>query len=294
MTFALVVDDSLVDQRLAGRVLENQLDITIAYASDGHEALRSIKEQTPDVVITDLQMPKMHGLELVEAIRSEYPTLPVVIMTSVGSEELAAAALRSGANSYVPKRHLVEDLAKVVKRQFTLAGFDHDRPALECLREIRTEFVLDNDCSRVVPLVRYLKDDLIRVGVFRETTTMHVGLAVEEAVTNAIHYGDLGLSSELRDKDAEAFAALLHQRSSQPPYCDRRVRVIAELSRSEARYVVCDDGEGFDTSKLPDPTDPVNLEQNRRRGLVLIHTFMDEVSHNDVGNQITMIKRREL
>ena len=75
---------------------------------------------------------------------------------------------------------------------------------------------------------------------------------------------------------------------------ESREFVAAELSRSEARYMVCDDGEGFDTSKLPDLTDPAYLDQSRRRGLVLIHAFMDEVSHNDVGNQITMVKRCEL
>jgi len=247
----------------------------------------------PDVVITDLQMPEMDGLELVEAIRNRYPTLPVIITTAVGSEELAAAALRSGANSYVPKRHLVQDLARVVKRQFTLASLDQEGSSPECLQEVRTQFVLDNDCSRIVPFVQYLKDDLARIRILGETTIMHVGVALEEAVTNAIHHGNLGLDSELRDTDAQAFAALLVKRSQQSPFCDRRVYVSAELSRSEARYVVRDDGEGFDTSKLPDVTDPANLEQSRRRGLVLIHAFMDEVNHNDLGNQITMIKRCE-
>lgn len=293
MLSALVVDDSLVDQRVAGHALEKRLDVTVAYANDGHEALRSIEQRMPDVVITDLQMPEMDGLELVEAIRSQYPKLPVIIMTALGSEELAAAALRSGANSYVPKRHLVQDLARVVKRQFTLASLDQERPAPECLQEVRTQFILDNDCSRIAPFVQYLKDDLVRIGIFCETTIMHVGVALEEAVTNAIHHGNLDLGSELRDTDALAFAALLDERSQQPPYCDRRVCVVAELSRSEARYVVRDDGEGFDTSKLPDLTDPAHLEQSRRRGLVLIHAFMDKVFHNDVGNEITMIKRRE-
>jgi anti-sigma regulatory factor (Ser/Thr protein kinase) len=246
------------------------------------------------VVITDLQMPEMDGLELVEAIRDQYPKLPVIIMTAVGSEELAAAALRSGASSYVPKRHLVKDLARVVRRQFGLASLDQERPVPESLQEVRTQFVLDNDCSRIAPFIQYLKDDLVRIGILRETTIMHVGVALEEAVTNAIHHGNLGLGSELHDTDAQAFAALLHERSQQPPYCDRRVRFVAELSRSGARYVVRDDGEGFDTSKLPDLTDPACLDQSRRRGLVLIHAFMDEVSHNDVGNQIIMIKRREL
>jgi CheY-like chemotaxis protein/anti-sigma regulatory factor (Ser/Thr protein kinase) len=289
MASALIVDDSLVDQRLAGGLLERQLGMKIAFADSGREALQSIQMQTPDVVIADMRMPEMDGLELVEAIRAEYPTLPVIIMTAVGSEELAAAALRRGANGYVPKRHLGEDLAKVVKRY--VAGPDEERPVLGCLEGIRTQFVLDNHCSRIAAVVRHLKGDLMRIGLFDETTVMHIGVALEEAVTNAIHFGNLELKSDLRDQNEQAFEELLRQRSQQPPYCDRRVHVVAELSPKGARYVVRDDGAGFDKSRLPDVTDPVQLGRSRRRGLVLIHTFMDEVYHNDAGNEITMIKR---
>ena len=55
--------------------------------------------------------------------------------------------------------------------------------------------------------------------------------------------------------------------------------------------MVRDDGRGFDPSKLPDPTDPANLQKCCGRGLFLIRTFMDEVRFNDTGNEITMIKR---
>ncbi len=83
-----------VDQRLAGRLLEQQLQLTVVYADNGKQALEVIRRQTPDIVITDMLMPEMDGLELVEAIRLDYPALPVIVMTAVGSEELAADALK--------------------------------------------------------------------------------------------------------------------------------------------------------------------------------------------------------
>lgn len=291
MTRILVVDDSLVDQRLAGRVLEQGIKANVSYANNGVEALKAIRQHLPDVVVTDLQMPQMDGLELVEAIRKDYATLPVVIMTALGSEELAASALRKGANSYVPKRHVVDDLPKVLRHLLVSKGFDEGQPALECLEELRSVYVLDNDCSRMPSLVRSLKDDLLRIGTFNETEVMHVESALEEAVTNAVHFGNLGLNSDLRDEDPEAFEEQVRKRAGEAPYSQRHVRVTAELTRSEARYTVSDEGKGFDAAKLPDPTDPSQLRQHRKRGLVLIHAFMDDVSHNEIGNEITMIKR---
>jgi len=66
------------------------------------------------------------------------------------------------------------------------------------------------------------------------------------------------------------------------------------LNCSEACFTIRDEGPGFDPSKLPDPTDPENLLKASGRGLLLIKTFMDEVTHSANGNQITMVKRRRV
>ena len=67
----------------------------------------------------------------------------------------------------------------------------------------------------------------------------------------------------------------------------------AEYSADSALFVIRDEGPGFDVSKLPDPTDPENLCKPCGRGTMLIRTFMDEVSDNPTGNQITLRKRKD-
>ena len=67
----------------------------------------------------------------------------------------------------------------------------------------------------------------------------------------------------------------------------------AKESPAEAIYTVRDEGPGYDPSSLPDPTDPANVEKVSGRGLFLIRTFMDQVYHNETGNEITMIKRAD-
>ncbi len=121
---------------------------------------------------------------------------------------------------------------------------------------------------------------------------MRVGVALHESLLNAIQHGNLEISSELRQEgDEKAFRDLAAARRGQAPYRDRRVRVHARLSRSEAVYVIEDEGPGFDVAALPDPSDPANIERIGGRGLTLIRTFMDEVRHNSRGNGITLVKR---
>src|SRR5262249_39345184 len=109
-------------------------------------------------------------------------------------------------------------------------------------------------------------------------------------LSNAICHGNL----EIRHVDSEdELGKLVLQKSQQLPYRDRRVHVTVRESRSEAIYVIRDEGPGFDPASLPDPKKRTTLEKfSAQRGLRLICTFMDEPRHNDKGNEITMIKRR--
>ena len=292
MPTALVVDDSKVDQRLAAGLLKTRADLDVTFADHGAAALELMAAQPPDLVLTDLQMPEMDGLRLVREIRNRYPAVPVVLMTAMGSEEIAAEALRAGAAGYVPKRYLSRDLAQVVERTLALAGHQREQQsALECLTLVESRFALDNDPGRVQPLLSYLRQDMAHIVRCDETELMRVRVALDEALNNAMIHGNLGISSELRDQCGEDYHALMDERRRTPPYSERKVTVTVRLTPRQAQFVIRDEGEGFDPSGLPDPTDPANLEKLSGRGMLLIRTFMDEVHHNQTGNEITMVKR---
>jgi anti-sigma regulatory factor (Ser/Thr protein kinase) len=108
-----------------------------------------------------------------------------------------------------------------------------------------------------------------------------------------MHHGNLELDSELRQGDGKAYEALMQERLKQEPYRSRKLYVHLKLTRDEARFVLRDEGPGFDVSKLPDPTDPENLLKPSGRGILLMRLFLDEVRHNEVGNEITLAFRRK-
>jgi len=293
MTTVLVVDDSRVDQELAASLLE-EAGYATELAGNGREALDRVEAHAPDLILTDLQMPEMGGLELVEAIHARHPRIPVVLVTAHGSEEVAAAALRAGAASYVPKRNLGKDLAPTLERVLEIALGSRDKEAaLRWLAEAGYLFVLDNRPTWLRPLISQFQDELTRRGFRDETELMQVGMALHEALTNAAEHGNLELDSALRENGIEAYAALLEERCGQEPYASRRVRVLATFKEAEASFVIRDEGRGFNPATVPDPRDPKNLARASGRGLMLIRTFMDDVSFSDRGNEVTMVKRRK-
>src|SRR5438132_2228850 len=113
---ALVVDDAPVMRRRACAIIEKELGWRTHEAGNGCEALRAMADEPPAVVLTDLQMPDCDGLDLVEQIRRNHPSIPVVLITTVGSEKIALKALQRGAASYVPKSELAAELADSLER----------------------------------------------------------------------------------------------------------------------------------------------------------------------------------
>ena len=287
----LVVDDSAIDRRLAGALLAKR-GYTVTYASEGKEALARIEAERPSVVVTDLQMPEMSGLELVEAIRLRFPSVPVVLMTAHGSEDIALEALRRGASSYVAKRKLAAELADTVASIVELSSEASRTSTVDPLELGEVRFVLAPDLAGVAEVVGQLESQLVQLGLGDETSILQIGVALREAIVNAVVHGNLEVHSELLEGGGDAFQASIAERQKTAPYKDRKVTVVARYAPGSVAYVVTDQGQGFDPGALPDPTDVANLERASGRGLLLIRMFMDEVSFNDVGNEIRMIKRK--
>jgi CheY-like chemotaxis protein/anti-sigma regulatory factor (Ser/Thr protein kinase) len=303
MATVLVVDDSATDRHLAGSLLEKRpgltalekrTGLTAVYANDGQEALALCQRELPDLVVTDLQMPHLNGLELVEALKSKHPSLPVILMTGQGSEDIAIQALRLGAASYVPKKNLVRDLLETVEEVLGVAQAKRSQQRLtECLVQTSSVFVLDNDLALTTPLIGYHQEVLTHMKLCDGNGIIRVAVALREAMANAIIHGNLEVSTQLLESDEKAYHRLLTERRQQKPYQDRRVHVNIMITLKEAVYIIRDEGPGFDFYLVPDPTDPANLERPGGRGLLLIQNFMDEMHHNQEGNEITLVKRRD-
>jgi CheY-like chemotaxis protein len=293
MVRVLVVDNSRLECQLTAGLLEDRPEWLLSFASNGADALEMIACQLPDVVLSDLKLPHMDGLELLREIRERFSNIPVVILTAQGSEEIAMEALRSGAASYVAKKSRGNQLISVLEMVLAANGRRRNhRQLMESLTMKQVEFVVPNDRRLIPSLINYLQESGVRVGVFGEADRTRIGVALEEALLNALVHGNLEVGSDLRVRDYAAYEKLIALRRERDPYRDRKLTINARLTPTEARFIIRDEGPGFAVAAVPDPTLNENLDKPSGRGLLLMRSFLDEVFHNAKGNEVTLIKRR--
>jgi len=107
----LVVDDNESVRRTICQLLESQADIEIAcQAVDGADAIRKPREHLPDVVLLDITMPNMNGLEAAHVLKREFPAMHIVIVSQHDSRGFQWAALAAGVTGYVVKSRAAHDL----------------------------------------------------------------------------------------------------------------------------------------------------------------------------------------
>jgi CheY-like chemotaxis protein len=299
MATVLVVDDSAVDRRFVGGILSRDGKFTVEFAEDGSQALARMRQAEPDLIVTDLQMPNRNGLELVAAVRMHHPHVPIILMTGHGSEDLAVEALHRGAANYVPKPQLGERLLESVEEALTLSHADETYDQLiACLRQCDFDFELGNDPGVIDPLVEMTQQMVAGMKLTDATGRFRIGAALKEALLNAMYRGNLEISfQQMQDTRVSLLEGkgenVLAKRQSAPPYKDRKVRVRISMQPDEARFVIADEGPGFDPAAIPAAGQPGSLDPESGRGLVLMRAFFDEITFNNGGREVTMVKRQE-
>lgn len=295
MAMILLVDDNPVERRHLAELL-TQADYEVFEAANSDEAMKVVRTTIPDAVVCDIHGTEKEGLDLVASLRREVPTVPVLVTAIFGSEELAVKALRAGASNYLPKRNVTRDILQVLDELLTVAQSQSQQAVfLGRMSAVEHEFIIENNPDLVSHVVSHVESMMSQMRQFSESERVQVGVAVHEAVLNAIVHGNLEISSELKAGDWNEYHAAVLERRRSDPYQHRRVKITVRATREPMLMVrVCDQGPGYDPKKLPDPTDPDNIDIGSGRGMLLIRTFFDEVMHSPSGNEITMIKRASL
>lgn len=181
----LVVED---DESLR-RVMEVTLargGYRVETVPDGERAVRSMEREPFDLVVSDLQMPGLSGLELLKRIRSAYPDTPVLLITAFGTVETAVEAMKAGAFDYLTKPVSAEELRLAVERALNQVRM---REEIQALRSsIDAKYGFENIIGRS-PGLMYLLDVAARAAQSDSTVLIHGETGTgKELIAKAIHF----------------------------------------------------------------------------------------------------------
>ena len=273
MSRILVVDDDRTTRHLIRGILTNA-GYQVAVAKDGVEALARLKANRVDLVLCDVWMPRMNGLDLLEKIRARKVRPRVIVMTSDDAPETLLKAVRQQAFKYVHKPVQAPALVQMVRETLSAP----ELPSIEVV-SARTEWV-----ELIVPCTHEAAERLV---------TVMNGLGTD-------------LEPKLREQVAYAFRELLLNAIEWGGKLDpsRKVRIAYLRAKRMLMYRIADPGTGFNIEDLPHAAigrkadGPIAHMQTREEkgirpggfGLLMVRASVDELIHNEARNEVVFVK----
>jgi len=278
------------DDKSSRLYLENLLELNnydYRSASNGIEGLNLFEEYCPDVVITDIQMPIMDGLEMLEAIRDRKSNSIVIITTAFGSENYAIQALHLGANNYLKKPVAGIDLIPLLRKYRTILESKYstvEMPGNIIFRKFRIEF--KTNIEKIPKIVdRLLVESYCNI---EDNERINIELGLVELITNAFEHGNLEISFEdkLNALSNNTLDELYYERLNSAEFRNRKVLIDFTMDENSCEWIIQDDGRGFNWKALPNPTEEENILELCGSGIFITSFLFDEIEYSGIGNVV--------
>ena len=236
-------------------------DYVIRSTENRDEAVDLIESEDFDLIVTDLD--GEHLIATKNGNSAEIECLPEEITptrSNIKAFKLCISNFKTEQNSEEELKYFVETILNLKARCVD------KKEAIQDLHE-KIEFEVPSYVSLMHDILDYLMKRVEKSGVVNPETS-NLFVALDEAFVNAVKHGNKYNAEKL-------------------------VRIVAEVSKDEARFTIEDEGEGFNVNEIPDPRNPENLFKTSGRGVLFIYNIMDEVKYNERGNRLTMIKKKQ-
>ena len=295
----LVIDDEEDIRRLISFRIKRFTDYDVINAGDGEEGFKTFmsNQDSIDLVITDIKMPKKNGIELLRSIKAVDPSMGVIIISGHGNMEDTIEALRSGAINFFRKPIDMKEMLNVIQKYFKIKKSEilvYD--VCKYLITEYKEFSLPNDLNLITAVIEQLTNNLVGNRIVKKQMLNNIKFALREMIINAIEHGNLGITYKEKSQYLDNMGNMLNlidERAKLEENKNKKILITYQLNEEKVIYQINDEGKGFNMDDIPDPTDPNNILKSHGRGIMMSRLYFDDFFYNDIGNQLTMIKKRE-
>ncbi|MFO7868765.1 MAG: response regulator [Bacteroidales bacterium] len=286
----LIVEDDPASMNYLEIIL-NKEGLEYKTASNGEEGLEIFKQYHPHIVLTDINMPRMSGIEMLSAIKQINSQTIVIMLTAFNSEKYVIESMKYGANNYLKKPILKENIIGLLRKYKSIiyARTQH-KQIQHFIQSHSFSMKFKNDINQVPFIVNYLIDE-IEV-LFKEDETMGIRLGLNEIIINAIEHGNLNISYREKSEAIQqnVFEKLISERALLKENILKKVIIAYEFRENYCEWIIQDEGSGFNPSIIPNPITDVGTEQLHGRGIFITRFHFDELEYYGNGNRVRMRK----
>lgn len=286
----LIIDDEYPVRDVI-KIALTENGYTVIEAADGKEGIQAFKDSLPDIVLTDVKMPGLSGIEVTKKIKEIKSDVDVIIMTGYGTEELVIEALRSGASNYIKKpasfKELFNILNNLILKRETRKRFEVNKDIV--VFEKKTMLV-NNDISKVWGIVNQI---LFNIPSYIDKSTVEgMRLGLYEILVNAIEHGNLGITSEEKEEalNNNTYTELLKRHLSEAKKKDKKINIQSVIENEKLIIEVHDHGSGFDFKGQSALADPETILALHGRGILLASLYFDKLEYKGSGNHVIVEK----
>ncbi|MEI6126081.1 MAG: response regulator [Pseudomonadota bacterium] len=260
----LVVDDDRDVVSTLSEIL-SELRLNPVTAGDGAEAIEKIKTRQIDLIITDLMMPNVDGLELIQRTRQLNVNIPIAVISGHGEVKNVVNALSRGAYNFVTKPFTIKEIENVVKRGLRLREFSlGTHRLLEGIKNY-TEMEIPSYPHLLPSAALYIVRECQWRGIEDEAVLSNISICIDELLNNALMHGN--------DLDET-----------------KKISVKIIFDNAKLTLHIEDEGEGFNYKNLISDFSENAETLPTKRGLFIVNYLMDELAFNEKGNRVSMTK----
>ncbi len=259
----LIVDDEEEICRLFTRVLQNAGYKSLS-ASDGMEALVKAQDNNIDLVITDIRMPGISGLDLIRQLHDLEPQLPIIVISGFGGQAAAVESLERGAFFFLQKPFEASTLLNIVKKGMRLPHITNHTYAevSNTVHNINFSFlpdfnILEGINSQVSAAARYM-------GYSLPLYSMILPFVINELLEKAIIVG----KKESNDKE---------------------ILLGAEISLDKITITINTSAKTFSPDEIPESFDDIDISDTKEMGMMMVRRYSDVLEFSDNGKNLTVI-----